>query len=98
MKLQHLRFFVAVVDCGGVTKAAERLHVSQPAVSEGLKALEEELGKPLFERTSGRRLRPTPKSKDFYHQALDILERCAVARAQFCDANPMAAKLRVGIM
>jgi len=98
MKLQHLRFFVAVIDSGGVVKAAERPHVSQPAVSEGLKALEEELGQPLFERTSGRRLRPTPKSKDFYRHALDILERCEFARAQFRDAKPMAAKLRAGVL
>jgi DNA-binding transcriptional LysR family regulator len=38
MKRQHLRFFVAAVDCGGVVKAAERLRVSQPAASAGLKA------------------------------------------------------------
>jgi DNA-binding transcriptional LysR family regulator len=98
MKLQHLRFFVAVVDCGGVVKAAERLHVSQPTVSEGLKALEEELGQLLFERTSGRRLRPTPKSQDFYRHALDILERCDLARAQFRDAKQMLTKLRIGIL
>src|SRR5215472_2699191 len=98
MKLQHLRFFIAVVDCGGVGKAAERLHVSQPAVSEGLKALEEELGQPLFERTSGRRVRPTPKSKSFYLHALDILERCDLARAQFREAQPVAAKLRAGVL
>jgi DNA-binding transcriptional LysR family regulator len=98
MKLQHLRLFVAVVECGGVVKAAERLHVSQPAVSEGLKALEEELGQPLFERASGRRLQPTPRSKDFYRHAVDILERCDAARAQFRDAKPMAAKLRLGIL
>jgi DNA-binding transcriptional LysR family regulator len=40
MKLQHLRFFIAVVDCGGVVRAAERLRISQPSISAGLKALE----------------------------------------------------------
>ena len=48
MKLQHLRFFIAVVDGGGVVRAAERLRISQPSISAGLKALEEELGQSLF--------------------------------------------------
>lgn len=53
MELYQLRSFVTVAALGHVTRAAERLHVSQPAVSAQLKALEDELGVELFERTRG---------------------------------------------
>ncbi|WP_163113412.1 helix-turn-helix domain-containing protein, partial [Acinetobacter baumannii] len=65
-------------------KAAERLRVSQPAVSAGLKALEIELGHPLFERSdSGRRQRPTDRAMRFHRDVLDILRQCDEARAKF---------------
>jgi DNA-binding transcriptional LysR family regulator len=66
MELYQLRSFAAVAELGQLTKAAEKLHVSQPAVSAQIKALEDELGVVLFERvphgmqltTAGRRLLP----------------------------------------
>lgn len=51
MELYQLRTFVAVAEEGNLTRAAERLYASQPAVSAHIKALEEELGLPLFVRT-----------------------------------------------
>ncbi len=57
MELYHLKTFVAVADEGHLTRAAERLHSSQPAVSSHVKTLEEELGVSLFIRTpKGMRL------------------------------------------
>ncbi len=50
MELYQMRYFKAVADCGSMTKAAERLHVSQPALSKAIKALEEEMGTLLFDR------------------------------------------------
>jgi DNA-binding transcriptional LysR family regulator len=51
MDLNQLRTFAAVAELGHLTRAAERLHLSQPAVSGQLKALEAELGLRLFERS-----------------------------------------------
>jgi DNA-binding transcriptional LysR family regulator len=51
MELYQLRTFATVADSGQLTRAADRLHLSQPAVSAQIKALEEELGQRLFDRT-----------------------------------------------
>lgn len=50
MDIKTLRYFLAVAREENMTRAAEQLHVSQPTISKQLKALEEELGKPLFIR------------------------------------------------
>ena len=99
MKIQHLRFFIAVVDSGGVVRAAERLRISQPSISAALKALEEELGQPLFRRRgTGRSLRPTPKALRFYGDAREILRQCDAARARFTTEEPRPVKFRIGIL
>ena len=99
MKIQHLRFLVSTIDCGGVVKAAEHLRVSQPAVSAGLKALEQELGKPLFERRgAGRGARPTARALEFHAQAVEILRKCEAARLQFRRKDVPAASLRIGVL
>jgi DNA-binding transcriptional LysR family regulator len=51
MEIYQLKTFVTVAKLAHLTRAAERLHLTQPAVSKQIKALEEELGVTLFERT-----------------------------------------------
>src|SRR3954468_17770316 len=55
LNYHHLRYFWTVARKGGVRKAAEELHVSQPSISAQLRLLEESLGEKLFKRT-GRTL------------------------------------------
>lgn len=58
MELRQLRHFVAVADLGHFTRAAESVHLSQSALSASVRALENELGTSLFERTT-RSVLPT---------------------------------------
>lgn len=58
MDARQLRYFLAVVDHGGVTRAAEALYVSQPSLSQSVRSLERELGTELFNR-AGRALQLT---------------------------------------
>lgn len=99
-KIQHLRFLVAVVDAGGVIKAAERLHLSQPSISAGLKALECGLGRPLFDRSgpANRPPRLTPEGRRFYRHAIEILKQCEAARAALVGGAEARAQLRTGIL
>ena len=58
MELRQLEYLVAVVDEGGFTRAAQRVHVTQPGISAQVRRLERELGAELVDRT-GRAVRPT---------------------------------------
>ena len=68
MNLRQIEVFRAVMEAGTVTGAATRLHVSQPAVSKQLRALEEDLGFAVFDRAHGR-LIATAEAHALYDQA-----------------------------
>ena len=53
MNLQQLRYLIATADEGTMTRAAESLHVAQPALSRAIRGFEAEIGITVFERKSG---------------------------------------------
>jgi DNA-binding transcriptional LysR family regulator len=88
MELRQLEAFVAVARAGSFTAAAERLGIVQPAVSQAVRRLEDELALTLFERTS-RRVAPTAAGSAFLPHAEAVLARLA-------DARRAAAALAAG--
>jgi len=78
MELRHLRYFVTVAEELNFSRAALRLHISQPALSRQIKNLEDELSVMLFLRQSDG-LTLTEAGKFFIEQAKDILHRTHVA-------------------
>lgn len=78
MELRHLRYFVAVAEEENVTRAAARLHVSQPSLSRQIRDLEEELEVPLFDH-GARSLKLTEAGRVFLTEATAVLERARKA-------------------
>ena len=78
MELRHLRYFVAVAETENVTRAATRLHVSQPALSRQVHDLEEEIGFQLLHR-SAKSVRLTEAGKVFLTEARAVLQRATEA-------------------
>lgn len=76
MSLQQLQYFVAVAEEQHITRAAERLHISQPPLSRQIQALEDELGQPLLERR-GRGVVLTEFGRYFATQASALLDHAA---------------------
>ena len=72
MDLRQLRSFVAVVDCGSFSRAAEKLYISQPAISTHIRALEEECATSLIVRTT-KRVGVTPRGMELYECARGML-------------------------
>jgi DNA-binding transcriptional LysR family regulator len=83
MELRHLRYFVAVAEEENVSRAALKLHVSQPGISRQIHDLEDELGFQLFER-SAKSVRLTGAGKVFLTEARVVLQHAddAVKKAR----------------
>ncbi|MER2085096.1 LysR family transcriptional regulator [Rhodococcus sp. (in: high G+C Gram-positive bacteria)] len=81
MDLHFVTYFVAVVDHGGITKAAQALYISQPSLSQAIRTLERRLGATLFDRT-GRRLVLTDAGRTFDLAARRILADVERAKAK----------------
>jgi LysR family transcriptional regulator, benzoate and cis,cis-muconate-responsive activator of ben and cat genes len=96
MELRHLRYFVAAAEQENVSRAALKLHVSQPGISRQIHDLEEEIGFPLFER-SAKALKLTGAGRKFLEEARAVLQRAddAVRNAR-AVAIGAGAEIHVG--
>lgn len=70
----HLRTFLSVVDAGSFSAAAAELHMSQPAVSQQIRALEEQLGGIRLFRRSGQRMVPTTAGEELIVSARELVD------------------------
>ncbi|MGZ6390967.1 MAG: LysR family transcriptional regulator [Ktedonobacterales bacterium] len=80
MELSEIEAFIAITRTGGFTRAAELLHISQPAISRRIELLERELGAPLFERLSTG-IRLTSAGEAFLPYAQHVLAALSDGRA-----------------
>jgi DNA-binding transcriptional LysR family regulator len=96
VELRHLRYFVAAAENENVSRAALKLHVSQPALSRQIHDLEDELGFALFQRDA-KSLRLTEAGRAFLNESRAVLQRAqsAVAAAR-AVAEGGRAELHVG--
>ena len=76
MNLRHVQTFVAIAEAGGIARAGARLHLSQPAASRQILALEADLGITLFDRI-GRRLKLTLEGEDLLQRSRRLLDDAA---------------------
>ena len=98
MDLRKLRLFLAVVDRGGMTRAAEAEYVSQPSVSQAMRELEAELGTPLFHRV-GRRVVLTAAGDALIGPARQTLRDVETGRAAVAAVAGLdAGRLDVGAL
>src|SRR4051812_13504293 len=98
MDLRRLRYFAALAEHGHFTRAAESLHVAQPALSQQIRRLEEELGLPLVHRTT-RRVALTEAGELLAARARRILAEVDAASAEMADlAGVRAGRVVVGAM
>ena len=86
MELRQLRYFVAIAEEGSFSRAAQRLHVSQPPLSTQIKSLEEEIGTQLLDRTN-RGVSLTASGRAFFEDIRAVLARLESARSKALQAD-----------
>ena len=97
MELTKLKYFQTTARLQHVTRAAEELHVAQPALTKAIKDLEEELGAPLFYKT-GRNVRLTPQGiflKEKLDSILPTIEELPRLMSQFSEREKRTIRLNI---
>ena len=79
MRLEALKNFITVVECGTITEAARKICIAQPALSNQIRGLEEELGVQLFHRTP-RSMELTEAGRILYRHSRSI---CGIRQALY---------------
>jgi DNA-binding transcriptional LysR family regulator len=90
MEFSWLEDFLALIDTGNFNRAAEARHLTQPAFSRRIRALEEWVGAPLFDRAT-HRVTPTPAGERFRPIAEDLVRRLLQGREEIRQAADTAA-------
>jgi len=93
MNLRTLKYFIAIVDAGSLTAAAQAISVAQPALTRQLRELENEMGVRLLTRTA-RGVRLTPAGVTLYESAQRMLAEAARVRRQLAS-RPIAGQASV---
>ncbi|GIP39851.1 HTH-type transcriptional regulator BsdA [Paenibacillus sp. J31TS4] len=97
MDIRQLRYFIAIVEERSISAAARRLHLSQPPLSQQLRAMEEELGVTLLER-SGKYMEVTDAGKTLYSYALQMDQLMQEAKMEVSEVgNGVNGKLTMGV-
>ena len=89
MELSWIEDFLELIRCGSFSRAAERRHVTQPAFGRRIRALEEWVGMPLFDR-SCHQIGPTEAGRAFHPTAEEVLRLLRLGRDQARDAGSAA--------
>lgn len=95
MEIYQLRYFVAVAETGSFTKAAARLFISQPSLSQQIINLEEEVGQPLFHRL-GRTIAPTDAGQVLLTHARRIISEADSALRELKPGAEAGHRVTVG--
>ena len=97
MDLRQLRFFVEIIRQGSFTRAAEKLHIAQPAVSISIRKLEEELELTLLNRQE-KRVTLTAEGENLLRHAERILDNLAAAETEMAELRGLShGEVRIGI-
>ncbi|MBI6874587.1 LysR family transcriptional regulator [Clostridium aciditolerans] len=86
MDIKQLNYFLAIVEEGNITKAAERLHIAQPHLTQQLKLIEDELKVKLIERST-RKFQITDAGKKLWHRSKQMIELMESTVKELKDFN-----------
>ncbi|MFJ7736500.1 LysR family transcriptional regulator [Lysinibacillus sp. NPDC097287] len=98
MDLKQLQYFVSVIEHMNFSKAAEKLHISQPSLSNAIKKLEHEIGSPLLERNT-RNLHLTEAGQLLYERAIVVLKNIEILKLEIDEVVVHGtSEITIGVM